>query len=56
MTESPTAAADLALATARRPLLRFDKHEPVPTPLDVDELFNQEDTDVRGAAEDPPRA
>ena len=43
VTESPTAAADLALATAHRPLLRFDQHEPVPTPLDVDELFNHED-------------
>src|SRR5262245_32159171 len=39
VTESPTAAADLALAVAHRPLLRFDTHEPVPRPLDIDAFF-----------------
>src|SRR5262249_53172565 len=34
--ESPTPAADLALAIAHRPILRFDTHEPVPRPLDID--------------------
>jgi lysophospholipase L1-like esterase len=43
VSESPTATSDLALATAHRPLLRFDTHEPAPTPLDVDELFNHGD-------------
>jgi lysophospholipase L1-like esterase len=38
-TQSPTAAADLALAVAHRPILRFDTHEPVPRPLDVEGLF-----------------
>jgi lysophospholipase L1-like esterase len=38
-TESPTAAADLGLAVAHRPILRFDRHEPTPRPLDVDQLF-----------------
>ncbi len=38
-TQSPTAAADLALAVAHRPILRFDTHEPVPRPLDVEALF-----------------
>jgi lysophospholipase L1-like esterase len=42
-TESPTAAADLALAIAHRPILRFDTDEPVPRPLDVDELFKTGD-------------
>jgi lysophospholipase L1-like esterase len=38
-TQSPSAAADLALAVAHRPILRFDRYEPVPRPLDVDALF-----------------
>ena len=38
-TQSPTASADLALAVAHRPILRFDTHEPVPRPLDVEALF-----------------
>jgi lysophospholipase L1-like esterase len=38
-TQSPTAAADLPLAVAHRPILRFDINEPVPRPLDVDALF-----------------
>jgi len=38
-TRSPSAAADLALAVAHRPILRFDTHEPVPRPLDVEALF-----------------
>jgi lysophospholipase L1-like esterase len=40
-TQSPTAAIDLALAVAHRPILRFDTHEPVHRPLDVDELFSR---------------
>jgi len=38
-TQSPTAAADLALAVAHRPILLFDTHEAVPRPLDVEALF-----------------
>ncbi len=40
-TQSPTAAIDLALAVAHRPILRFDRSEPVYRPLDVDDLFNR---------------
>ena len=42
-TQSPTAAADLALGIAHRPILRFDRHEPVFRPLDVDALFAKGD-------------
>ncbi len=42
-TQSPAAAADLALAVAHRPILRFDTHEPAPRPLDVDALFGTGD-------------
>ena len=38
-TRQPTAAADLALAIAHRPVLRFDTREPAPRPLDVDGLL-----------------
>ncbi len=38
-TRSPDATADLALAVAHRPILRFDTHEPLPRPLDVEALF-----------------
>jgi lysophospholipase L1-like esterase len=38
-TQSPTAASDLALAVAHRPVLGFDSREPVPRPLDVDGLL-----------------
>jgi len=38
-TQSPSAAADLALAVAHRPVLRFDTHEPDPRPLDIDQLL-----------------
>jgi lysophospholipase L1-like esterase len=38
-TQRPTAAADLALAIAHRPVLRFDTREPVARPLDVDGLL-----------------
>jgi lysophospholipase L1-like esterase len=38
-TESPVAGADLGLAVAHRPVLRFDRREPTPRPLDVDKLF-----------------
>jgi lysophospholipase L1-like esterase len=37
--ESPAAAADLALAVAHRPILMFDSGEPVPRPLDIDQLL-----------------
>jgi lysophospholipase L1-like esterase len=39
VSESPTAAADLALAIAHRPILLFDSGEPVPRPLDIDRLL-----------------
>jgi lysophospholipase L1-like esterase len=42
-TQSPTAAADLALGVAHRPILLFDSHEPVPRPLDVDALLRTGD-------------
>lgn len=42
-TQSATATADLALAVAHRPILRFDSHEPVPRPLDIDALFQTGD-------------
>jgi lysophospholipase L1-like esterase len=45
-TQSPTAAADLALAVAHRPILRFDKREPTPRPLDVDALFQTGDVSM----------
>jgi hypothetical protein len=37
--ESPTAQADLALAMSYRPILLFDRSEPVPWPLSVKALF-----------------
>jgi hypothetical protein len=40
---SPTATTDLALAVAHRPILLFDSREPVPKPLDVDQLFDTGD-------------
>lgn len=39
-TQRPTAGADLALAIAHRPVLRFDTSEPVPRPLDVNALLH----------------
>ena len=53
-TQSPTAASDLALAVAHRPILRFDTHEPVPRPLDVEALLpHRPDLDVRGRPDAP---
>lgn len=38
---APTAKADFALAMAYRPILLFDREEPVPWPLSIAALFNE---------------
>lgn len=38
---APTAKADFALAMAYRPILLFDRDEPVPWPLSIAALFNE---------------
>jgi len=39
--EAPTSQADLTLAMSYRPILLFDRAEPVPWPLSVNALFNE---------------
>lgn len=39
---APTAQQDLALATQYRPILLFDRREPVPRPLSITALFNED--------------
>jgi hypothetical protein len=39
--EAPTSQADFALAMSYRPILLFDRDEPVPWPLSVNALFNE---------------
>jgi hypothetical protein len=52
---APTAQADLALAVKHRPVLEFDRAEPVPRPLSIDWLFADGRVQLcndRGASQD----
>jgi hypothetical protein len=57
---APTSQGDFKLALAHRPLLLFDRDEPVPRPLSVASLFVQDrvslchDREVTGTTCDPP--